>query len=164
MLAAQGYQESRLDQSARSAAGAVGVMQIKPSTAADPNVGIRGIEQVEPNIHAGTKYLSFLRGRYFNQEGVDERNRLFLSLAAYNAGPARMARLRQQTAQMGYDPNVWFDNVEIAAARYVGREPVQYVANVYKYYMAYRLSSALLRQRSAAREEAGIAPLDPIDG
>lgn len=164
MLAAQGYQESRLDQSARSAAGAVGVMQIKPSTAADPNVGIRGIDKVEPNIHAGTKYLSFLRGRYFNQEGVDERNRLFLALAAYNAGPARMARLRQQTVELGYDPNVWFDNVEIAAAKYVGREPVQYVANVYKYYMAYRLSAALLSRRSEAREEAGIEPLDAADG
>ncbi|MEZ5866714.1 MAG: lytic transglycosylase F [Geminicoccaceae bacterium] len=45
MLAAQGYQESRIDQSLRSPAGAIGVMQILPSTAADPNVGIDDITE-----------------------------------------------------------------------------------------------------------------------
>ena len=139
MVAAQGYQESRLDQSARSSAGAVGVMQLLPSTAADPNVGIPDIEILDNNIHAGVKYLRFIRDRYFAAEAIDEMNRGLLSLAAYNAGPNRIARLRRQAAEAGLDPNVWFDNVEVVAAREVGREPVQYVSNIYKYYIAYRL-------------------------
>tara|TARA_R110002073_G_scaffold63491_9_gene159034 strand:+ start:123 stop:1640 length:1518 start_codon:yes stop_codon:yes gene_type:complete len=156
LLAAQAYQESRLDQSARSAAGAVGVMQIKPSTASDPNVNVSNIHQVESNIHAGAKYLDFLRGRYFNDPEIDELNRVLMALAAYNIGPARMIGLRDRAQQLGYDPNVWFDNVELAAAQQVGREPVTYVANIYKYYIAYRLSGELVRARKAARERAGI--------
>lgn len=157
LLAAQGYQESRLDQNARSAAGAIGVMQVRPSTAGDPNVGIDDIHLVEPNIHAGTKYLAFLRERYFNEPGVDELNQTLLALAAYNVGPSRMINLRNRADKMGYDRNVWFDNVEIVAAKYVGREPVHYVANIYKYYLAYVLSSEQLAQRAAARDRAGIS-------
>ena len=64
-LAAQGYQESRLDQSLTSHMGAIGVMQLLQSTANDPNVGIPNIDDVENNIHAGAKYMNFLRNRYF---------------------------------------------------------------------------------------------------
>ncbi|MCB1844759.1 MAG: transglycosylase SLT domain-containing protein, partial [Halioglobus sp.] len=156
LLAAQGYQESRLDQNARSSAGAVGVMQIKPSTAKDPNVAVPDVHSVEPNIHAGTKYVSFLRERYFNDPGLDDLNSTLMSLAAYNVGPARMIKLRNQAEQLGYDPDVWFDNVEIAAARYVGKEPVTYVSNIYKYYIAYLLSEELVEARRAARERVGI--------
>jgi membrane-bound lytic murein transglycosylase MltF len=163
-LAAQGYQESRLDQSARSAAGAIGVMQVKPSTARDPNVGIHDIHEVDPNIHAGTRYMHFLRDRYFSHKGIDEINSWLMSLAAYNMGPRRMIKLREQAKKLGYDANQWFDNVEIAAAKHVGREPVQYVANVYKYYLAYLLSAEQLRQRSQARLRAGMDPLAPVEG
>ena len=156
MVAAQGYQESRLNQKARSHAGAVGVMQIKPTTAADSNVGIRDIHKVDSNIHAGVKYLDFLRDRYFSDPEVDELNQILLALAAYNVGPSRMINLRNKAEKRGYNPNVWFDNVELVAAKEVGREPVQYVANIYKYYLAYRLSAAQLLQRRAARDRAGI--------
>ena len=156
MIAAQGYQESRLDQSARSSAGAVGVMQIKPSTARDKNVNVTDIHQVDPNIHAGTKYLNFIRERYFSDPAIDERNQVLLSLAAYNMGPGRMLKLREQASGLGYDPNVWFDNVELAAARYVGREPVQYVANIFKYYLAYKLSTEQWDKRQMARQRAEI--------
>jgi membrane-bound lytic murein transglycosylase MltF len=156
IAAAQGYQESKLDQGARSAAGAVGVMQIKQSTASDPNVSVDGIHQVDANIHAGVKYLDFLRRRYFNDPQIDETNQLLLALAAYNMGPSRMINLRRQTANMGYDPNVWFDNVELAAARHVGREPVQYVANIYKYYLAYKMSAEQVILRRSSRKRAGI--------
>tara|TARA_B100000809_G_scaffold111491_1_gene110055 strand:+ start:5141 stop:6754 length:1614 start_codon:yes stop_codon:yes gene_type:complete len=139
MLAAQGYQESRLDHSVRSSAGAIGVMQLLPSTAADPNVGIPNVTVLEDNIHAGAKYLAFLRDRYFSSEIIDPLNRTLFSLAAYNAGPRRITQLRRETATMGLDPNIWFDNVEIVAARRFGRETVQYVSNIYKYYIAYRL-------------------------
>ena len=72
MIAALGYQESRIDQSKRSPVGAVGVMQLLPSTAKDPNVNIPGIEELEDNIHAGAKYLRFLYDRYFEKEQLME--------------------------------------------------------------------------------------------
>ena len=155
--AAQGYQESRLDQKARSHAGAIGVMQVKKSTAADPNVNVRDIHEVENNIHAGIKYMDFLRNRYFDEDEVSEQDQILLALAAYNVGPNRMISLRQKAAREGYDPNVWFDNVELIAAREVGGEPVSYVSNIYKYYLAYRTSAEQLSRRQEARRRAGIA-------
>lgn len=156
IAAAQGFQESRLDQKARSSSGAIGVMQLLPSTARDPNVNIPNIHLVDDNIHAGIKYLDFLRSRYFSGPGIDHWNGTFLALAAYNVGPRRMAQLRAKAAKRGYDPNVWFDNVEVVAASDVGREPVQYVANIFKFYVAYRYSSELMARRDAARANAGI--------
>lgn len=158
VAAAQGYQESRLDQSARSSTGAIGIMQMLPATARDKNVGIPNIEETESNIHAGIKYLNFLRNRYFSDQGIDRRNQTLLALAAYNAGPSRMINLRNQAAKQGYDPNVWFDNVELVAAREIGRETVQYVANINKYYIAYLYSIRQQTNRERARERAGIAP------
>lgn len=142
MVAAQGYQESHLDQSKRSKAGAVGVMQMMPATARDPNVGIADIHLLEPNIHAGVKYLRFLRDRYFADPELKPLDRTMFAFAAYNAGPANIAKARKRTGTMGLDPDVWFDNVEIAAARTISREPVTYCRNIYKYYVAYKLIAA----------------------
>ena len=141
MTVALAYQESTLDHSKRSPVGAVGIMQVLPSTAADKNVGINDVEDIESNIHAGTKYLRFLRNRYFSDPEIDELNQTLLSFAAYNAGPAKIAKLRKEAAEMGFNPNVWFNNVEVAAAKRIGRETVQYVSNIFKYYTAYRLLS-----------------------
>lgn len=140
MVAALAYQESRIDQSMRSPVGAIGVMQILPSTAKDPNVAIPSIEQMETNIHAGVKYLRFIRNRYFEKEPMDKLNKMLFSFASYNAGPAKVTRLRSDAEKAGLDPNVWFRNVEIIAAKRIGRETVHYVSNIYKYYIAYRLS------------------------
>jgi membrane-bound lytic murein transglycosylase MltF len=150
LLAAQGYQESGLDQSARSRAGAVGIMQLLPSTAADPNVGVANIEIAENNIHAGAKYLRFLLDRYFADGEMSRLDRHLFAFAAYNAGPARIRRLRTQAAESGFDPDVWFGQVEVIAAREVGREPVVYVRNIFQYYLAYRLIEEQLRRREAA--------------
>jgi membrane-bound lytic murein transglycosylase MltF len=149
MVAAQAYQESRLDQNVRSRVGAVGVMQLLPSTAADPNVGIPDIENLENNIHAGVKYLRFMRDRYFAEDGPDDLNATLLSFAAYNGGPTRIVRLRRETAELGLDPNVWFDNVELVVSKRIGRETVQYVSNIYKYYVAYRLIADQIQMREA---------------
>jgi len=140
MLAAQAYQESELDHDKVSPVGAVGIMQIKPSTAADPNVGIEDISDPSDNILAGARYMRFLIDRYFSDDGISEMQRWSLALAAYNAGPARIRRLRKQAAAEGYDPNIWLDNVEVVAARKIGRETVNYVRNTFKYYVAYRLA------------------------
>ncbi len=150
-LAAQAYQESGLDQSKKSSAGAVGVMQIKPSTAADKSVGIPDISGLEDNIHAGTKYLAFLRNRYFDDPAIEPAAQVDFAWAAYNAGPARVRRLRQKAADRGFDPNSWFDNVEKIAAEEIGRETVDYVANINKYYLAYKLQYESYRQRQAAK-------------
>lgn len=137
LLIAQGYQESTLDQSMRSHAGAVGVMQLLPSTADDMDVG--DILELENNIHAGSKYVRFVMDEFFDDPAIDERNRMLLALAAYNAGPGRIRSLRQKAAAQGLDPNRWFDHVEVIAAREIGRETVNYVRNIFKYYVAYRM-------------------------
>ena len=147
LLAAQGYQESGLDQSRRSPAGAVGVMQLLPRTARDPNVDIAGIDKVENNIHAAAKYLRHLIDTFFADPAIAEFDRMLLALAAYNAGPAKIARLRRETERRGLDPNRWFDNVELAVARDVGRETVQYVGNILKYYVVYERIAAATAER-----------------
>ena len=139
MLAAQGFQESGLRQDRRSPAGALGVMQIKPSTAADRNVGIDDVSTADNNIHAAAKYMRFLADRYFDDEGINDLNQWLLTLAAYNAGPAKVARMRREASENGYDPNVWFNHVEIIAARRIGRETVTYVSNIFKYYVGYQV-------------------------
>jgi membrane-bound lytic murein transglycosylase MltF len=147
MLAALAYHESTLDQSIRSSVGAVGVMQILPTTASDKNVGITNIDKIEPNIHAGIKYLRFMADRYFPAGGnLDPLNRALFTFASYNAGPNRVVQLRAEAEKMGLDPNVWFDNVEVVAAKRIGRETVQYVSNIMKYYIAYRLLSEKIDQ------------------
>jgi membrane-bound lytic murein transglycosylase MltF len=148
MVAAQGYQESRLDQNARSHAGAVGIMQVMPETGAQMRVG--DITQAEANVHAGVKYMRRLYDRHFDDEGMDEQNRTLFAMAAYNAGPGRVAALRKEAAQKGLDPHVWFNNVELIAARRVGHETVSYVRNIYKYYIAYKLQLETLEARRAA--------------
>jgi membrane-bound lytic murein transglycosylase MltF len=138
-LIAQAYQESGLKQDMRSHRGAVGVMQILPTTAADKNVNISKVEQLENNIHAGTKYMNFLRTRYFSDPEISRENQIFFSWAAYNAGPANVRKMRTLAEEMGLDRNIWFQNVEVAAGKIIGAETVKYVANIYKYYSVYLL-------------------------
>ncbi len=152
MVMSQAYQESRLDHRAHNKSGAIGIMQIKPSTAADKNVNIADITKLENNIHAGIKYLRFIRDRYFEPESMDDLNKTLFSFAAYNAGPARITRLRKQAASEGLNPDIWFDNVEVIAARRIGIETVQYVSNIYKYWIAYRLSREQLAAAANSSE------------
>lgn len=150
MLAAQGFQESRLNQNRRSPQGAIGVMQVMPATGRAMNVG--DIRKLEPNIHAGVKYMRRMLDRYFDGAKLDPLNRNLFAFAAYNAGPTRIAALRRIAAKRGLDPNVWFGNVERIAAEKIGRETVQYVSNIYKYYVAYRLARDEREERDRARE------------
>ncbi len=150
MLAAQGYQESRLDQGVKSRVGAVGVMQVMPPTGKEMGVG--DIQQTEANIHAGTKYLRTVLDRYFSDAELDGLNRQLFAFASYNAGPAKVAKLRKEAEKRGLDPNVWFNNVELVAAERVGQEPVRYVANIYKYYVAYRLIADAQAERERAKQ------------
>ena len=137
MIFAQAFQESGLDQSKRSKAGAVGVMQVLPSTASDANVGISDIDELANNVHAGVRYLRFLRDRYFSDPEIAAIDQILLSFAAYNAGPRKVAQARAKAEQMGFDPNVWFGHVEVSAAKTISQEPVIYVRNIFRYYVAY---------------------------
>ncbi len=148
MLAALGYQESMLDQRARSHHGAIGVMQLLPATAADPKIKIARIDQVDNNIHAGTKYLRWLHDTYFKDAAMDALDRTLFTFASYNAGPGRVAGLRAQAAAEGLNSNVWFHHVEVVAARVIGRETVRYVSNIYKYYLAYTLMAQRQQERA----------------
>ena len=152
MLAAQGYQESRLDQDVKSPVGAIGVMQVMPATGRELAVG--DVRQIEPNIHAGAKYLRTLMDRYFPEAHFDPLDRCLFAFASYNAGPNRIAKLRKEAEKRGLDSNVWFDNVELVAAERVGQETVRYVSNIFKYYVAYRLVVEAEAERERARQEA----------
>lgn len=138
LVAAQSFQESRFRQDVKSRAGAVGLMQIKPSTAADKNVAIKGVaKNPENNVHAGVKYLRFIADQYFADLKQDPINQTLFALAAYNAGPSRFDRLRKKAKEKGYDPNIWFDNVEWIVMADISSEPVRYVGNIYMYYVAF---------------------------
>ena len=149
LMAAQGFQESGLDQNAKSQVGAIGVMQVMPATGKELAVG--DITLVENNIHAGVKYMRFMIDRYYKDEPMDKLNKGLFAFASYNAGPARIRQLRKEAEKRGLDPNVWFGNVEQIASERIGRETVTYVSNIYKYYIAYTL---IVEQR--ARREAAM--------
>jgi membrane-bound lytic murein transglycosylase MltF len=148
---AQGYQESRLDQNARNPSGAIGVMQMLPSTG--KHMGFSDITKIEPNIHAGVKYIRFMMNQFYANEPMDRLNKGLFTFASYNAGPGRVAQLRRLAAKRGLDPNRWFNHVEVIAAEKIGRETVRYVSNIYKYYLAYKMVTEQSEERAKVKEE-----------
>ncbi len=165
IIAAQAYQESRFDQRKRSPAGAVGVMQLLPETAADAAIGIPDVSGLENNVHAGVKYLDWLRTTYFSDPAISPLDQVLFSLAAYNAGPGNMNRARRRARRLGFDPNVWFGNVEIGMYRAVSGEPASYVRNIYKYYVTYQgLERTRLAREEALETQPGAGLIDRRPG
>ncbi len=161
LMAAQGYQESQLNQAARSPVGAIGVMQVMPATGKE--LGVGDITKTEPNIHAGVKYMRWMIDKYYGNEPMTQLDKALFAFASYNAGAGRISQLRKEAAKRGLDPNVWFDNVEYVAAEKIGAETVTYVSNIYKYYIAYRLiMEARDGKREGHREDEGPEQSDPI--
>jgi membrane-bound lytic murein transglycosylase MltF len=150
LMMAKGYQESGLNQDAKSPVGAIGVMQLMPATGKEMNVG--DITKEEPNIQGGIKYSDLMMEKYYGKEPMDDLNKILFSFAAYNCGPARVKQLRAEAAQKGLDPNVWINNVEVIAAARIGAETVNYVSNIYKYYVAYKLIAVQEEQRQKAKQ------------
>jgi membrane-bound lytic murein transglycosylase MltF len=148
LMAAQGYQESQLNQNAKSPVGAIGVMQVMPATGKDLNVG--DIHKVEPNINAGIKYMRWMIDNYYGKEPMTNLDKALFAIASYNAGAGRVSGLRKEAAKRGLDPNIWFHNVEYIAAEKIGAETVTYVSNIYKYYIAY----SLIMESRAEKEKA----------
>ncbi len=153
LMAAQGYQESTLDQNVKSPVGAIGVMQVMPPTGKELNVG--DITKVDANIHAGVKYMRFMVDQYDKDEPMDNLNKALMTFASYNAGPGRVRQLRRETEKRGLNPNLWFGNVERVASERIGRETVTYVSNIFKYYITYRLLEAQQERREGAKAQAG---------
>ncbi|HET9704692.1 MAG TPA: lytic transglycosylase F [Vicinamibacterales bacterium] len=149
LMLAQGFQESGLDHAVKSPVGAIGVMQVMPATGKELKVG--DIQQLENNVHAGVKYMRFMVDQYYKDEPMDDLNKGLFAFASYNAGPGRMRQLRAEAQKRGLNPNIWFNNVERVASERIGRETVTYVANIYKYYIAYRLSMEEMQQRQKAK-------------
>jgi membrane-bound lytic murein transglycosylase MltF len=142
LILAVGYQESKLNNRKHSSAGAVGIMQVRPTTAADKNSAVGDVHTLKNNIHAGVKYLAFLRDHYYSEPDLTEKDRVRFTLAAYNAGPSKIREARALASRMGLDPNKWFRNVEIAALKAIGQEPVHYVSNINKFYVIFSLALA----------------------
>jgi membrane-bound lytic murein transglycosylase MltF len=151
MLAAQGYQESQLNQNAKSRVGAIGIMQVMPATGSALKVG--DIRVTEPNIHAGAKYMDQLMTRYFSDANFTENNRTLFAFASYNCGPGNVSKMRKEAAKRGLDPDMWFNNVEIVTAQKIGMETTTYVRNIYKYYVAYKLQTEARETARKAREQ-----------
>jgi membrane-bound lytic murein transglycosylase MltF len=160
LIAAQAYQESGLNQEARSPVGAIGVMQVMPATAASPPVNIRNVTKLEPNIHAGVKLLKYIRDDYFEEAPMDPLNKTLITLAAYNAGPRRLMQCRKMATDMGLNPNLWFHNVEYAVAKKVGAETVGYVGNIYKYYLGWKLMSEREEVRAKSKLARSVVKTD----
>ena len=124
-----------------------------PKYAAASPINVPNVATADGNIHAGVKMLRNIDDTYFNDPAIDSLNKTLFVFASYNAGPNRIARLRKQAAASGLDPNVWFNNVELVAAKDIGQETVTYVANIYKYYVAYKLA---VQQRELRQKAAGL--------
>jgi membrane-bound lytic murein transglycosylase MltF len=150
MLAAQGYQESQLNQDAKSRVGAVGIMQLMPATGQE--LGVGDIKIAEANIHAGAKYMDQLMTKYLADATFDETNRTLFAFACYNAGPGNISRIRKEAAKRGFDPQKWFNNVEVVTAQKIGIETTTYVRNIYKYYIAYKLMLDVEEMKKKALE------------
>lgn len=140
LVAAQAMQESGLEPGKKSTAGAIGIMQVLPSLAKEQHFKVGDLYKAQYNIKAGVQYLDFLRDTYFDNKNISPDNQLRFALAAYNAGPGAIERMRRKAAKMGLNPNKWFGNVEIATLKYIGRETVRYVRNINKYYVSLKLA------------------------
>lgn len=155
-MTAQGYQESKLDQSVRSRVGAIGVMQVMPKTGKDMKVG--DIRKTEPNIHAGIKYIRWMIEHFYKDANMSELDKALFSFASYNAGPGRISEMRKLAKSRGYDENRWFGNVEYVAAEKIGAETVTYVNNIYKYYIGYRLLTEHMAEKQKIKGSLDLKP------
>lgn len=138
LLMAQSYQESTLNPNARSNRGAVGIMQVLPSTAQEWYIGVHGVNELDNNVHAGTKYMRYMLDAYFNEPELSESEKVLLALAAYNCGPNRITKYREEARSQGLNPNIWFGNVEAIALSHGAKETVNYVKNISELYVSYQ--------------------------
>ena len=147
LIIAQMYQESKFNPNAKSFAGARGLMQVMPRTGRE--LGYTNLTNPEDNVAAGMAYMHWLELRFPGE--LDLQERIYFTLAAYNAGAGHVRDARRLAKQQGLDPNRWFDHVEKAmlllakpqfykTARYGyvrGTEPVNFVRDIRQRYLGY---------------------------
>ena len=93
---------------------------------------------------------------YFDDPNINQLNRMLFAFASYNAGPNKIAQLRKKAEEKGSDPNKWFQNVEIVPSDELGRETVTYVSNIYKYYVAYSMTTEETQKRKELKSRGKI--------
>ena len=142
LIAAQIYQESHLNPWAKSHAGARGLMQIMPSTS--KSLGVTDLFDPVQNINAGVQHLKNL---YEHFDKIQGKDRLLISLAAYNIGQGHIHDARKLARKRGLDPNKWdaiaktlpllryrkyYKNAKYGFCR--GNEPIRYIKQIMIYY------------------------------
>ena len=115
LLAAQAYQESSFDPNAVSYMGAMGLMQLMPSTARHLGVSDSEVFIPQSNVRGATKLISQLNSHYSSIANADER--INFILAAYNAGPGHIDDARKLARKYGKDANVWHGSVDAIVLR-----------------------------------------------
>lgn len=169
VIVAQMWQESSFNPKAESSVGAQGLLQVMPLTAEDLGYP-HPLFDPERGIKAGVKYLNWLNDRFPNN--ISRENRIWFSLAAYNAGIGHLYDAQRLAKKLNLNPDIWFDNVELAmlklsepryfkSARYGyvrGAEPVQYVDNISRLYRAYTAITPLQGTRVPGKHPAASAP------
>jgi membrane-bound lytic murein transglycosylase F len=174
LITAQMYQESRFDPAAKSFAGAEGLLQVMPRTARF--MGFGDISRPEEGIHAGVKYLQWVRDRF--EPTLPFNERMWFTLAAYNAGHGHVQDARRLARQKGWDGDRWFDHTEkamllLSKDRYAkksrygyvrGIEPVSYVRNIRRRYRAYVDIATRRLSRNAAAGLRDIAAVGAVTG
>ncbi|NRB39221.1 MAG: transporter substrate-binding domain-containing protein [Pseudomonadales bacterium] len=147
IITSQSYQESKFNPKAKSYAGAIGLMQVMPRTG--ESMGYKNLYHAESNVAAAMKFTHWLNDRF--PESLPIQEKIYFSLAAYNAGHGHVHDARSLARKMGKNPNLWFNNVEDAMlllakrqyykdARYGyvrGTEPVKYVREISNRYLGY---------------------------
>ncbi len=162
LLICQAYRESGLNPQARSPSGHIGLLQLDPNLVNHPKLGVKNIQEPERNIQAGAKYLALIRNTHFDDGEMNPDEATRYALAGYNAGPNRIVRARSAAEDMGFDPNVWFGNGEVAAMKVAGPEPVRYVSEINKYFLIYSLTSQFKEEKGRARAQLGLNGTAPV--
>ena len=121
LMAAQGYQESQLNQQAKSPVGAIGVMQVMPATGKDMRVG--DITQTEPNINAGIKYMRWMIDNYYGNEPMTKLDKTLFAFASYNAGAGRIAGFARKQRSGDWTPTSGSTTSSMLPPRRSARRP-----------------------------------------
>ncbi|XCN72578.1 MAG: transglycosylase SLT domain-containing protein [Candidatus Electrothrix aestuarii] len=139
LLAALAYQESKLDASWMGEQGKVGLMGVDPSALMQEGLGadLKQVRRAEENIQAATDYLRFLADHYFSSSQLSELDRNLMAIASYASSPEQIIAARKKAALAGYDPDIWFGNVETALLANQDKDIAQHVRNIYNYFKAY---------------------------
>lgn len=150
-VAAIGYIESKFNDSAVSAYGATGLMQLMPATG--ENFGATDLYIPEENVAAAGRYIKSLIN-YWNKKLGDSTELVEFVLASYNAGLAHVIDTRALAEKYNDNPDRWIDNCEkyillksdpayyqdeVVKSGYCrGQETYNFVRNVTAKYLEYK--------------------------